>query len=238
MNNIDLDEIKKYYDRVCLDANLMCDVYINPQRNHIEVTVFDIESDVSPTDEMLENADTLSAETKYYSNDDTQSVLDRLNDQLIAEVNVWKENGYDNFDSLPMHLTETSLRLSDSTQDTDYRIRMDNKVVDVYETNALFYKVYVETDINDNGLLYVSINSGDITVEAWADTTAYNDDDVFTLITEDLESQLDGVMARYERSSEDTSDEILDAIEELYDYLEGVVEMWTNYDSWAEEDEE
>lgn len=133
---------------------------------------------------------------------------------------------------------ESLNNIKDSVQDTNYRIRMDNKVVEVYETNALFYKVYVHTDINDKGELYVSVGSGDIEVEAWADTNQYDDDEVFTLITDDLESQLDGVMARYERSSEDTPDEILDAIEELYDYLEGVNEMWTNYDAWSEVDED
>lgn len=120
---------------------------------------------------------------------------------------------------------------------TDYRIRMDNKVVEVYETNALFYKVYVNTDINDNGELYVSLNSGDITVEAWADTTAYSDDEVFIRITEDLINQVNEASERVEQSQEDTHDETLDASEVLYDYLEGVMDMWTNYDSLAEEDE-
>lgn len=120
--------------------------------------------------------------------------------------------------------------------DTDYRIRMDNKVVDVYETNALFYKVYVETDINDNGLLYVSIRSGDLKVEADADTTRYNDEEVFAFITEDLESQVDELVERKELAYVLSAKNYgaLEASYELADYLEGVNDMWTNYDSWAE----
>ena len=245
-----IKQVEKFYKEHEV-GDYKFDVYKN-KGNNLQVTLYQDYEGARCIGECLNEY----VDVPFSKRDSAYDIIDRINlalseeiSRAIESVSSYKgtsdrshkivKNLYGMLDIIDTCLedAESLNKIKDSAQDTDYRIRMDNKVVDVYVTNALFYKVYVETDINDNGLLYVELSSGGIQLEAFADTNSYDDDDVFMLITEDLESQLDGVMARYERSPEDTPDDILDASEELYDYLEGVNEMWMNYDSWSEEDE-
>lgn len=243
-----IKQVKKFYKSHEV-GDYMFAVY-KGDGNYISVTLYQDYDGARCIGECLNEY----VDVPFSKRDSEYAIIDRINlalseeiSRAIESVSSYKgtsdrsrkivKNLYGMLDIIDTCLedAESLNNIQDSVQDTDYRIRMDNKVVDVYVTNSLFYKVYVETDINDNGLLYVSLSSDDIQLEAFADTNSYDNDDVFMLITEDLESQLDGVMERYERSPEDIPDEILDASEELYDYLEGVTEMWMNYDSWTEE---